>query len=87
MEPKVSSRLHFHMHTDPYGGERRTRTQCRLSWHDPLSRRSSDLPSSLSEWLGWMDLNHRVPVSEASLRNTEDSKAIISGLLKGAAVS
>ena len=54
------------MHTDPYGGERRTRTQCRMSWHDPLSRRSSDLPSSLSVWLGWMDLNHRVPVSETS---------------------
>ena len=31
---------------------------------------------------------HRgMSVLEASLRNTEDSKAIISGLLKGAAVS
>ena len=32
---------------------------------DPLSGRSPDLPGSLSVlWLGWLDLNQLMPVSE-----------------------
>ena len=47
------------MLTAPYGGECRTRTQCCFVQHTSLSKRVSDLPSSLSIWLGWMDSNHR----------------------------